>query len=481
MLPAIAQDAAPATDVADGDGAITILDQSVPVAAEGPPEDDTIDPASGDDGLDDYERLLADFERFKELRGNNASDEAENLAKRMVESSIRLTGPTSSETAKTLINLAVMQQETADYEAAKQNFETAIEIIEDNEDQLNSDLINPLRGLGLAQLETGRPDLAVRTFGRAVHISHVNEGPHNLEQIVILESLAETNLRLGDLEQAKNNHDIIYSLNLRHFENNAIAMVPSLLRRAEWQRRTGYILDERATYRRVIRIVETENGKNDISLVSPLLKLGESYYYVDTSDSSGFPTATAASGELYFKRAVRIATEHPESDWAMVAKTQLALGDYYTFRADTSKARNRYTVVWDILSAEPDRLAIRAQTLETLTSLNVDPIPRYVGDATPSDRENPDITLLEGNILVSFDVNRRGRVEDLEIVEAEPAEFKRLLRAVQRQMRTRIYRPRFVDAEAVDTPDQVLSHAFYYLQKDLDQLLAELAAEAESK
>ena len=77
-----------------------------------------------------------------------ALDEAENLAKRMVELSIRISGPTSSDTAKALNNLAVVQHETGDSEAAQQNFNAAIEIIEDNEDQLSSRLINPLRGLG---------------------------------------------------------------------------------------------------------------------------------------------------------------------------------------------------------------------------------------------------------------------------------------------------------------------------------------------
>ena len=45
------------------------------------------------------------------------------------------------------------------------------------------------------------------------------------------------------------------------------------------------------------------------------MKLGESYFFVDTSESSTYQVATAASGEMYFKRAVRIAGENPDADW----------------------------------------------------------------------------------------------------------------------------------------------------------------------
>lgn len=472
---------ATAQDDAADDEAITILDQTVPVADEAL---DAAAPGAPDDGVDEaidpHEQLLLDFERFQELREAGSIDEAENLAKRMVETSIEISGPTSNNTAKALNNLAVVQHATEDYEAAQQNFAAAIEIIEDNEDQLNAALMNPLRGLGAAQLESGRPDLAARSFGRAVHISHVNEGPHNLEQIEILESLAETYLRLGEVDTARDNHDMIYSLNLRHYEDNAIGMVPSLMRRASWQRRTGYILDERATYRRVIRIIEAYNGKDDISLVLPLMKLGESYFFVDTSDAVPYQAATAASGELYFKRAVRIATEHPEADWTTLANAKLALGDYYNFRADVGRARSNYADAWSLMSEEPERFDFRANALEVLTPLNVDPIPRYVGDATRRDREDNNPGIREGRVVVSYEVNARGRVKQLTIVEASPTEFNDIQRMVQREMRTRIFRPRYVDGQPVATPNQVLSHTFYYLQEDLDELRDEAESSSES-
>lgn len=469
---------------ADDEERITVLDQVVPVADEDLAAEDTEvagPPAAllGEAELSDRELLLAEFDRYKVLKAAGVFDEAENVAKRIVEMSIHQSGPTSNDTAKALSNLAIAQHGTKNFEAAQQNFQSAINIITENEDNLSAMLVNPLTGLGAAQLEGGRPDLASRTYSQAVHISHVNEGPHNLEQILILEALAETNLRLGSVADAKNNQDMIYALNIRHFTGNAMEMVPSLMRRAKWQRRTGYILDERATYRRIIRIVEDQHGKDDFSLIDPLTKLGQSYYFIDTSsDASSMQSATIASGEMYFKRAVRISENHPESDWQAIAATKLALADYYNFKGDQGRARKTYRDIWNLLSEDEERFAARLASLETTTLLNEDPIPRYVGSATRSDRDMPDSEIREGQIIMSYDISTRGRVTSLKVVEYEPKDFEEMRRFVVRELRTRIYRPRFIDAQPVATPNQVFTHTFYYTQEELESRRA--AAEAKA-
>ena len=137
---------------------------------------------------------------------------------------IRIHGPQSVETSKALSNLGLVQHNNRQYDAAIQNFSSAIEILEVAEDRLNWQLVNPLKGLGAAQLSNGRPDLAAESFGRAAHITHVNEGPHNIEQIEILESIAEANVRLGDIESARDILDRIHALNVRHFEDDALGL-----------------------------------------------------------------------------------------------------------------------------------------------------------------------------------------------------------------------------------------------------------------
>ena len=241
-------------------------DQLVPVADEFVLEDE---PAPAPE-LTDEQQLLAQFERYKSLMDDGVLDEADTVAKRVVELAIRVSGPESTDTARALTNLAIVQHRTQQYDAARQNFQSAVEIIESNEDRLNAQLVNPLRGLGVAQLEGGRPDLAVSTFQRAVHVTHVNEGPHNLDQVEILNSLAEASLRLGSTEEARDIQDTIYALNARHYADNVLDLLPALMERAIWQHRAGFIYDERTTYRRVIRIIEEVFGKDDLRLIDPL-------------------------------------------------------------------------------------------------------------------------------------------------------------------------------------------------------------------
>ena len=233
---------------------------AAPTVLPGPGDGNSVGPAAA---VSDEEELLAQFRRFQELMANDSIDEADSVAKRVVELAIRTSGPDSTDTAKALTNLAIVQQRTEQYDAAIQNYEGAVEIIEEKTDRLDAMLINPLKGLGATQLANGRPDQAILTFGRAVHITHVNAGPHNIDQVELLESLAETNLILGEVDQARNVHELIYNLNERHYRANMLDLIPSLERRARWQHRTGYYNDERATYRRIIRILEEKHGKED--------------------------------------------------------------------------------------------------------------------------------------------------------------------------------------------------------------------------
>jgi tetratricopeptide (TPR) repeat protein len=446
------------------DDRLTPLDQVVPVADEGPASIDDTSDITADEAEPTEQMLLAEFTRYRRLLDEEAMDEADISAKRIVQMTIRLFGPESMETSKALNNLAIVQSKTGQYDAAIQNFEAAIEIIETVEDRLNADLVNPLKGLGSAQLNNGRPDLAARIFDRARHITHVNEGPHNIEQVEILESLAESTLRAGDAEGARDILDRIFVLNARHFSNDALSMLPSLMRRGEWQHRVGYYNDERATYRRVIRIIEQQLGKEDPLLITPLRKLGESFYFIDVTDATAFKNGVVVSGEVYFKRAVRIAESSPDLHWSEKIEADLALADFYTYAESYNRARRIYRAVWDFLSADPERLEARARLLEQPTVLFQTQLPTRVFDRNVGKE-----TLKKGTIVVDYNVSPRGRVRSLR-TEADPAEFTDVQRAVHREVRSRIFRPMMVDGEPRASGNIRLTHEFFYRQSDLNAL-----------
>lgn len=451
-------------------GDIVPQDQVVPVAEEGIENAIAeLDQATVPE-LDDKDRLLAEFELFKQLMDDNVLDEADTVAKRVVEMAIDTHGPQSNEFAKALTNLAIVQFRNEQFDASIQNFESAIEVIEDNEDRLNAQLINPLKGLGAAQLEYGRPDLASKTFQRAVHVTHVNEGPHNLDQIELLESIAETYARMGDMDAAKEAQDTIYALNIREHELDTPALIPSLMRRAEWQHRAGFIFDERATYRRAIRIIEEHEGKDSVDLIEPLILLGRSYFYADMSGQASFHEGSVSSGEIYFRRATRIAVESPDSNWQTVAQASLALGDYYTYVGNPQRAEQVYAETWELLSQGDDQLGVRREQLESVVSLRQNKLPRYVESDEESSGAGSNEPTLQGSVTFSYDVSSKGRANNVVLVNARPPEFEGMINDVQRELRRRIYRPRLVEGVAVDTTGLTLEHKFYYRQSDLDAL-----------
>lgn len=457
-------------DLPDEDQAATEMD-------EFNEEEDALvpEPTDKESNLDELRR---NFALYKTAIENASYDEADTLAKRMVELTIRLYGLDSHESSKALTNLGRVQQKNQDYESAVLNFTAAIEIIERIEDRLNSELINPLRGLGAAQLGAGRPDMARKSYDRAVHVSHVNEGPHNLMQIRVLEELAETYLTLGDQDKALDIHQFIYNLEARNIDRNTEDMIPALERQAEWTHRMRMHERERVTWRKIINILEDSRGKKDLSLIRPLTGLANSYLFVSDMALENYDGPAISSGDAYLKRAIRISAENPESTWDLQARTLLALGDYYTLTDRASKAMRIYRDTWTLLSGDEEREQHRAATLESSKLLqNIHP-PKYynvkssdTGGGKPEDFES-------GKIIVAYNVSSRGNATDMRIIEADPPGFEELEYAVAREMRRLIHRPQMTDGDFVEAVGKTYTHDYFYRLSDLPQVEEEQVDES---
>lgn len=448
------------------DVVIDPLEQTVPVAEEDVLPEPT--PESQTEEVSE-ERLLTEFARYRVLVQQGTLDEADIAAKRIVEMAIKVYGPQSRETANALNNLGIVQHSSGQYDAAIQNFTSSVEIIELVSDRLNDSLVNPLKGLGAAQLGNGRPDQARKTFDRAAHITQVNEGPHNLGQIEILESIAETYIRMGDTKSARGILDRIHIINVKHFEKNPLGLLPSLMSRADWQHRAGYFAEERTTYRRAIRIIESSSGKNDPLLVEPLRRLGQSFYFIDLSTATPQQQGLVSTGELYFKRAARIAEKSEDMDWRERAKAQLVLADYYVFIDSQNRSRKLYKKVWDLLSEDEEKIVQRTAWFKDPVAIRAEMLPTFASNASPDNPARDDIA--SGKIVVDYTVSVRGHVRDLR-TEAFPEEFTDMQRVVHREIRHRTYRPRVVDGAPVESEDIHFEHDFSYSKADLDALRA---------
>lgn len=425
------------------------------------------------------DELRRSFELYKSAIATGSYSEADTLAKRMVELAIRLYGLDSHESAKALTNLGLVQQKNKEYNSAVLNFTAAIGIIERIEDRLNSELINPLRGLGAAQLGAGRPDLARDAFGRAVHVSHVNEGPHNLMQIDVLEDLAETYLSVGETDEAIDIHQFIYNLESRNIDLQSEEFIPALERQAEWLHRMGIYEKERMTWRRIIHILESTRGKKDLSLIAPLTGLGKSYLYVTEVMAESFVSPAITSGDTYLKRALRIAQENPDATWQQLQESTIALGDYYTLTARAKKAELSYVNSWLLLSGDEDRLATRSSRLEQAHLLRSVYPPKYYNSQRTDDGEEAPDSFEVGTVIVGYNISDRGATRQIGVIDADPPGLEEMEYSVKREVRRMIYRPRMADGVTVDTPNQSYVHEFYYRLSDLPKSAVEKTDEDE--
>jgi len=149
------------------------------------------------------EELQRLFGLYMEAHNSGMIDEAEMLAKQLVELSIHSYGYESRQTAHALTDLGELQTSNGDYYSAILNLASAIGIIERIDDRLSISLVSPLRALGEAHRQSGSADLAVSSWDRAVHVSHVNLGPHNYDQLETLVAIRQVLLDAEKYKAAK--------------------------------------------------------------------------------------------------------------------------------------------------------------------------------------------------------------------------------------------------------------------------------------
>ncbi|NNE61536.1 MAG: tetratricopeptide repeat protein [Woeseia sp.] len=418
------------------------------------------------------QRLANLFKLYRDAMDDRMFAEADTLAKQIVELTIERRGIDSAIAARAITNLAIAQHGAKDYAAAALNFNSAIEIIERISDRLNEALINPLKGLAATQLALGNPGPASETYRRAMHISHVNYGPHNLQQIEVLESLAETFLAAGEYDEAIDLQERIFALQSRNIAAKSEEMLPPLISQARWLHRMRLFDKERYTWRRVISILEDKRGKEDLTLIGPLTELGKSYLYMPLNAVAYSQPVAPSTGEIYLKRAMRIAEKNPKADWDIKTQTMISLGDYYLLTDRPSRAERMYRSAWNLYSEDDARLRKRVETLQSLPVIQkIDPpkVYRTQAPGTTQPPMQPATGLETGSLVFQYTVSVRGTPTNIELIEAEPAGLDDMSASVAREVRRIVHRPRMANGQVETTDGVKLTHDFYYRPEDLPQ------------
>lgn len=263
----------------------------------------------------------------------------------------------------------------------------------------------------------------------------------------------------------------MYMLYTRRYARDSKELLPALYQKAEvYEQLQMHDMAYRA-WRNIRAIKRAHYAENDVALIEPNIQMAA----ISVHDLHGavYRAVSTSTAEKHLKRALWIAENSPDPDWEVRKECLLALADYYTLFGLRGRAHRYYAEAWELMSSNQNYLVARAENLESPVPLSQPKPDPYSNFEYNPDRENitPD-DYLEGEMVMAFTINDRGRTEDLLVVEATPPNFSRMELRVRNAVKGFVYRPRYVDGVAAETGNQQYRVKYFYLPLDYEAEIA---------
>ena len=376
------------------------------------------------------------------------------------------------------------QQETAaphDADAAlarEQGFMNAISSIESSEGAYASALSEQMLSLGLSLQQEQRHSDAVAAFKRGVHLARVNNGLYCAEQIPLLEAQIRSHVALGQYAEADERQSYLYRVQLRSLDSGT-ERASALLQQANWQfnahqmqlgwQGPGRLMNMWNLYQRALNDILEAEGETSPKLLPPLYGMLRTQYLISefqaVSQQPGMNfSSTAASQELdnfYLYRsknydkgrsvilAIRDIQQANHGAGSVEAiSAQIMLGDWALWHDQRDDANALYRAAITELEQLGDAQIIVDRFFDEPVVLpdidGLQPLP-------------PAVSPEQGNILVEFGVDSRGRVVDLERLDRNEESDGAAIR-LMRDLRNTHFRPRFIAGEPAGTDKLVRAY-----------------------
>jgi hypothetical protein len=262
-------------------------------------------------------------------------------------------------------------------------------------------------------------------------------------------------------------------------------MSAAMMERAEWERQAYYLSLGNASFVRLLtmwelyskvlgNIARTE-GNYSVNLLRPLDGLLQTQYMVTAvGGDPGTAFEAGNSADLRFVEQNRfssirasnykqgqavIAAIHDVYDYnedeqsPLRAESMIMMGDWHQWHQKRESALVAYQEAWDALAALDDGEKYLQQYFAT---------PSLLPALSGWDGELPPPDVIKGYADVSYYIDERGRIKDLEVVHMEPMDPEDKLEPVRllRQLKQMQYRPRFENREPVAT--EVITKRYAY-------------------
>lgn len=340
-------------------------------------------------------------------------------------------------------------------------------------------LTEPLHGMGRALMESGEPFEAMRVFRRAMQVSRINGGLNAQAQLPIYGDMIQLRLLLGQFDEADELVERRFRVQQAVYERGSEEWYEATRDYIDWQRQAYLQGVGGESYRRLLHMhelhseniewLEQQEGKeaelieqlNDRMLVEYLISRydGERQSMLRIQLSGPGDPDPLMSGQLegeLFRQlqnnnfrngrraleAIIAATERSQgAESEAAAEAYVALGDWYMWWQEESRALQHYRKAWDILSATGGAgsrgnafFGKPVELPDTQVFLSDGSVPT----------ENA-----QAKARVMFTVSRLGEARDIEILEQEPPEDMGARVVLHRLLRDVRFRPVIRDGEAV--------------------------------
>jgi hypothetical protein len=349
-------------------------------------------------------------------------------------------------------------------------------------------LSEQLLGLGMAYRKQGLYAQAAEVFKRGVHVARINEGLYSESQIPLLQGLIESLVAAGDYEAADERQYYLYRVQAEVYGRQSREMSLAMLERAEWERQAYYLSLGDTSFMRLLRMWELYSGalrnvaRNEGTLspqlLQPLEGLLETQYMISTytpEAQTGVNTGNAPDSNYAeesrfsmirvsnYKQGQAVLTAmrdvygyNEEARSPKPAEALVQMGDWHLWHQKRDSAMEAYQKAWAELGALQDGENLQRRYFGQ---------PTLLPDIPDMNPEPPPPAVVTGHVVVSFSVDPRGRIKNLEVLSNEPVDETmeaddgdtvQLLRSLKRMQ----YRPRLVLGEAVQTDNLQKRYAY---------------------
>ncbi|MEX1032670.1 MAG: hypothetical protein WDZ30_04870 [Cellvibrionaceae bacterium] len=217
------------------------------------------------------------------------------------------------------VNDVVAEHETVENQPAKpdddpvEEYSEAIRNIELASGAYDQQLQEPLNALAGALSERGEHAEAVSVYSRLLHVSRVNNGFYEEDQLRIVDRIIANNAAQRDWRALNDNHDYLYWLYKRVYQNDRVKLAEGLNKVHDWKLGMLGIIDQSGTARQLLELeqiadelvaaTEQAPGGDHATAAHVLYRRALIHYlYAVAIDESGNTARRLAEHELRYLR-----------------------------------------------------------------------------------------------------------------------------------------------------------------------------------